>query len=48
MVGSYALSANSSMEGENALTIFDQVVTALTNVGIMVILDNHNSNAEWC
>ena len=48
VVGSYALSANPSMEGENALTILDQVIAALTNAGIMVILDNHNSNAEWC
>jgi len=48
VVGNYALTANSSMEGENALTIFDQVISALTSQGIMVILDNHNSNAEWC
>ena len=48
VVGSYALTANSSLAGENALTIMDQVVGALTNAGIMVILDNHNSDAEWC
>jgi endoglucanase len=48
VVGNYALTANTSMEGENALTILDQVIAALTNAGIMVILDNHNSNAEWC
>ena len=47
-VGSYALAANPAMEGETALTIFDRVVDALTGAGIMVILDNHNSNAEWC
>jgi endoglucanase len=48
VVGNYALAANPSLEGENALTILDQVIAALTNAGIMVILDNHNSNAEWC
>lgn len=48
VVGNYALIANPGMEGENALTILDQVVGALTNAGIMVILDNHNSDAEWC
>lgn len=48
VVGNYALTANPSLEGENALTILDQVVAALTNAGIMVILDNHVSNAEWC
>ncbi len=48
VVGNYALTANPSLEGENALTIFDTVVSALTSQGIMVILDNHMSNAGWC
>jgi len=48
VVGNYALAANTSLEGENALTILDTVVNALTNAGIMVILDNHMSNAGWC
>ena len=48
VVGNYALAANASLEGENALTIFDAVVNALTGAGIMVILDNHMSNAGWC
>jgi len=48
VVGSYALTANTSLEGEHALTIFDAVVNALTSAGIMVILDNHMSNAGWC
>ncbi len=48
VVAGYALTANSSLQGENALTILDQVVSALTSAGIMVILDNHNSDAEFC
>ncbi len=48
VVGSYALTQNASMQGEHALTILDQVVSALTSAGVMVILDNHTSNAEWC
>lgn len=48
VIASYALTANPGLQGENALTIMDQVVAALTNAGIMVILDNHNSDAEWC
>jgi endoglucanase len=48
VVGNYALTANPGMEGEHALTILDQVISALTDAGIMVILDNHNSDAEWC
>jgi endoglucanase len=48
VVGNYALAANTSLEGQHALTIFDTVVNALTSAGIMVILDNHVSNAGWC
>ncbi len=48
VVGNYALTANTRLEGENALTIFDTVVNALTGAGIMVILDNHVSTAMWC
>ena len=48
VVGNYALAANPGLEGENALTIMDTVVNALTSAGIMVILDNHMSNAGWC
>lgn len=47
-VANYALAANTSLEGEHALTIFDTVVNALTSAGIMVILDNHVSTAMWC
>jgi len=48
VVGNYALTANTSLDGQHALTIFDTVVNALTSAGIMVILDNHVSNAGWC
>lgn len=48
VVPAYALTANPNMESENALPVLDQVIGALTNAGIMVILDNHNSDAEWC
>lgn len=48
VVGNYALTANPGLAGENALTIMDTVVNALTSAGIMVILDNHMSNAGWC
>jgi endoglucanase len=43
-----ALTANPGLEGEHAMQIFDRVVHALTGDGIMVILDDHSSNAEWC
>ena len=47
VVGS-VLAANADLKGEHALAIMDRVVNALTGAGIMVILDNHNSDAEWC
>jgi len=48
VVPKHALDANTNMEVERALTALDQVIDALSNSGIMVILDNHNSSAEWC
>ncbi len=48
VVGTYALTQNPSLQGQTALAVFDQVVSALTDAGIMVILDNHTSSAEWC
>jgi endoglucanase len=48
VVGKYALTANPDMEGERALEVMDEVVAALREAGIMVILDNHTSDAEWC
>jgi endoglucanase len=48
IAGTYALTANPQMQGLTAMQIFDQVVSALTEQELMVILDNHNSDAEWC
>ena len=48
VVPSYALAANPDLEGKTALAVLDQVVGAFTGAGILVILDNHNSAAEWC
>ena len=40
--------ANPQFAGEPARTVFEQVVQDLANAGLMVVLDNHNSDAEWC
>jgi endoglucanase len=48
VVGTYALTANPQLQGLTALQIFDEVIGALAGQHLMVILDNHNSNAEWC
>lgn len=48
VVGNYALAANPALQGQSALAILDQVIASLTSAGIMVILDNHGSDAQWC
>lgn len=48
VVPDYAVAANPQFEGMHAMTVFEIIVHALTNQGLAVILDNHNSNAEWC
>jgi hypothetical protein len=48
MQGNYALIANPDMEGETGLAILNEVVAALAKAGILVILDNRSSEAEWC
>jgi endoglucanase len=42
------LTANTQFDGETADTIFETVVKDLASAGLMVVLDNHTSNAEWC
>ena len=42
------LSANPELVGESSMSVFQAVVTGLTEAGLMVILNNHNSRAGWC
>lgn len=42
------LSANPDLRGRRALDVLDAVVDALGQQGVMVILDNHRSRADWC
>lgn len=42
------LSKNPALQGLTALEILDKVVEALTARGLLVILDNHRSRADWC
>lgn len=42
------LAANPELQGLRALGVFDRVVEALGAEGIMVVLDNHRSRADWC
>ncbi|MBO0801727.1 MAG: cellulase family glycosylhydrolase [Nocardiopsaceae bacterium] len=47
-VASKYVTANPSFAGKPARTVFEDVVHDLANAGLMVVLDNHTSNAEWC
>lgn len=42
------LAANRDLQGRHALEVLDAVVAALAKHGLMVVLDNHRSRADWC
>lgn len=43
-----ALAANPDLRGRPAMAAFDAVVRALADAGLLVILNNHMSDAAWC
>jgi endoglucanase len=43
-----SVAANPQLRGKHALAVLDAVVRALGAHGIMVILDNHMTTADWC
>jgi endoglucanase len=48
IVDSSKLTANADLMGSHALDVLDAVIGALSDEGLLVILDNHTSNADWC
>jgi len=42
------LKANPDLVGLSALEVFDKCIEALTDEGVLVILNNHMSDAGWC
>ena len=42
------IKANMNLKGKTAMEIFDITVQTLTDVGLMVILNNHTSTSQWC
>lgn len=42
------LTANPELKGKRALDVLDNVISALGHEGLMVVLDNHVSRADWC
>jgi endoglucanase len=43
-----AVAANPQLRGRDARAAFDAVVAALARHGLLVILDNHVTRADWC
>ena len=39
------MTANPELQGMTSMEVFDAVVMGLTDAGLMVILNNHNSGA---
>ena len=42
------LQKNPTLRGQRALAVLDAVITELARQGLLVILDNHTSDADWC
>jgi len=42
------IKANPRLYGKTAMQIFDETVKAITDAGLMVILNNHTSKSQWC
>ncbi len=43
-----AVTANPQLRGRTPLQIYDAVVTALTQDGFAVVLNNHTNTSRWC
>lgn len=42
------LAKNPQLMGKNPLEVFDEVVSALSHHGLLVILNNHTTSSKWC
>jgi endoglucanase len=47
-VANQLVSANPQLFGKTPLEVMDAVVSALTDAGLLVILNNHSTTSEWC
>jgi endoglucanase len=47
-VAAARVSANPTLAGKPAMDVFDAVIAALAFEGLVVVIDNHVSKAEWC
>lgn len=42
------VSANPELIGKTPLQVYDATVKALTDAGVVVVLNNHTTSSEWC
>jgi endoglucanase len=47
-VPDYAVRANPRFKGKHSMDVMDSVITALARAHVLIVLDNHMSNADWC
>ena len=48
VVSDDVVSANPQLKGKTSMEVFDATVQALSDAGVMTILNNHISDAMWC
>ncbi len=48
LLADYAVAANPRFKGKHAMEVMDAVIAALARAHILIVLDNHMSNADWC
>lgn len=48
LIEDHVVAANPDLRGKRFLEVFDRTIEAMTNKGLMVILNNHNSKSGWC
>jgi len=48
LIADDVVSANPELRGKRFQEVFDLTIEAMTNKGLMVIINNHNSKSGWC
>lgn len=48
LIAAPLVSKNPQLVGKHALEVLDAVIAALAHQGLLIILDNHTSDADWC
>jgi endoglucanase len=48
LIADSAVAANPPLKGKHAMQVLDAVIDALAREGLVVVLDNHTSTADWC